>query len=399
LNLEELKIKIKRNYVLNNLYVSLQSIFIYFQYKFLVRYYKFKSQKKSFYELLEFKGFTKEWREKFAQKKPIIFFAGNDEYQDKSGFIQELEKVCDKVYLFYKEDGSYGTYHFGSSNYKLNSANNKKIIFKTLANCNKDDLPDILLLQAWGWNMTNEDIMEIKTKYPQLKIVNICMDDRHSYWLYGSKKLGSAGLFPSIDLVLSTSSETVEWCLKEDTPAVFFPLGSSLDFFYPIELEKKYDVGFVGTKYGLREEIVNAMIKNGINVKAYGNGWENGKLPLNETNKFFNECELILGIGTIAGCKNFYNMKLRDFDALMSGGAYITHNNPDLKMLFEDTIILCDSLEEFIEKTKYYLEHKEALSEMKEKGFKLVRENYTYQQNFLRVFETLGIIHENLDND
>ena len=399
MNIENFKKLIKQNFFLNHIYVKLQSNVIYFQYKFLVYYYAKKKQQSFLENLLLQKGFNQAWREKFKNKKPIVYFAGNDEYQDKSGFIQELEKVCKKVYLFHKEDGSYGTYHFGSFNYKLNSQKNKEVILKTLSNIERNLLPDILMLQAWGWNLIPEDLKEIKKQYPAMKIINICMDDRHSYWFYGSKRLGTAGLLPYVDLVLSTSSETVEWCLKENTPTLFFPLGSSLDFFFPLEVEKKYDVGFVGAKYGIREEIINAMIQNGINVQAYGNGWKNGKLPLSETNKFFNECELILGVGTIAGCRHFYNMKLRDFDAPMSGGAYITHNNSDLQELFGDSIILCDSVEEFVEKAKYYLQHKEQLIKLRDEGYKKVKENYTYEKNFLNLFKTLGIKYENTNND
>jgi hypothetical protein len=389
LNLENLKIKIKENRFLNKIYIELQSIFIVLQYKFLVWYYKNKKQLFELEELLAQKGFDDNWSQQFRNRKPIIFFAGNDEYQDRSGFIQELEKVCEKVHLFYKEDGSYGTYHYGSSNYKLNSQKNKQVILKILADM--DVIPDILMFQAWGWNFTSYDLKEVKKRYPTIKIINICMDDRHSYWLYGNKKLGSAGLFPNIDLVLSTSSETVAWCLKENIPALFFPLGSSLDFFYPMNIEKKYDVGFVGAKYGIREEIVNAMLKSGINVKAYGNGWESGKLPLEDTNRFFNECEIILGVGTISGCKNFYNMKLRDFDALMSGGAYITHNNIDLKKLFKDSVILCNTIDEFVQKVSYYLSNKDALNKLKKESFELVKNNYTYENNFIKVFKLLGI--------
>jgi len=392
MNIEKLKEQIRKNILLNFFYVQIQSGFVYLQYRFLINYYQNKIQKYTFDELLERKKFDNEWKHKFKNKKPIVFFAGNDEYQDKSGFIQELEKVCKKVILFYKEDGSYGTYHFGSSKFKINSSKNELVIMQTLDKFESQGvLPDILMLQAWGWNFTSGTLNNIKKKYPKLKIINICMDDRHSYWLFGSRKLGTYGILDQVDLVLSTSSETVNWCLKENTPAIFFPLGSSLDFFYPMDTIKKYEVGFVGAKYGIREKIVNAMLDHGIKVETYGKGWKNGKLPLSDTNKFFNECEIILGVGTISGCKYFYNMKLRDFDALMSGGAYLTHNNSDLKTLFGDGIILCDTINDFVEKTKFYLKQKNELELIREKGFKVVKNKYTYEKSFLRVFKIIGI--------
>lgn len=389
---EQIKAKIKKSTILNYLYVKFQSWFVYLQYKFLIFYYKSKKQKYNLEELLENRGFNKKWKATFDKRKPIVYFVGNDEYQDKSGFVQELEKVCKHVILFYQEDGSYGTYHYGSSQFKINSSKNEFVIMKKLKECEEQGiLPDLLMLQAWGWNFTSETLKNIKDSYPSIKIINICMDDRHSYWLFGNKKLGTYGILDQVDLVLSTSSETVNWCLKENTPALFFPLGSSLDFFHPMNTTKKYEVGFVGAKYGIREKIVNAMIENGIKVETYGKGWENGKLPLSDTNKFFNECEIILGVGTISGCKYFYNMKLRDFDALMSGGAYLTHNNMDLKSLFGDAVILCDTVDDFVSNAKFYLKNKEKLKLIREEGFKIVKNEYTYEKSFLRVFKSIGI--------
>jgi hypothetical protein len=46
------------------------------------------------------------------------------------------------------------------------------------------------------------------------------------------------------------------------------------------EVEKIYAVSFVGARYGIREEIVMALRSAGIEIAAFGQGWEGGERPL-----------------------------------------------------------------------------------------------------------------------
>ncbi|WP_121020457.1 glycosyltransferase family protein [Helicobacter vulpis] len=343
--------------------------------------------------LLEKKGFNQAFKDKFKGRKPVVLFAGNDEHQDKSGFIQDLQKVCEKLYLFHKDDGSYGTAHYGYTNgrnrfsfyQEANSYVNTAIICDIIDRARVK--PDLLIIQAWGWNYTPRDLLKIKHRYKDLKILNLQMDDRACYNL--NRSLGTHAILPFIDLALSTAPERVEWILKEGTPAFYMPLASSLDFYHPLEgVEKIYDIGFVGANQGIRGQIIQALERENFKVKAYGYGF-GGRLPLEQTNAFFNQCELVLGCGNI-GSLDFINMKLRDFDAPMSGAAYITTYNPDLQALFDkDCMIFYKDIAELISKARYYLEHKEALQAIREKAFFKASSQHTYEQRFLEIFERI----------
>jgi hypothetical protein len=319
--LQTIKNKIKSNNYTKQLYAKSQCALVLTQYFIIRQLYRFTSApniKHKYTSILQ-------------DKKPYIFYFGTDELQDKSGFLQALEIYANVTY-FTKENGDYGSYNFGATNRKKNIENNKKQLMKLLSQMKM--IPDILLMQSWEWRIGLETLEEIKKLYPSMKIVNIAMDDRHSFWLYGSKKYGSAGLIPALECVFTTSSEAVEWYQKEGCQAFFYPLASDEDIFKPLALEKVYEVGFVGAKYGIRETIVNALIARGINVQAYGNGWESGRLPIDETNLFYNQCKIVLGVGTILGCNHFTSMKLRDFDVPMSGSVYITNYHEDTAKIF-----------------------------------------------------------------
>ena len=319
--LHEIKNFIKSKGLTQSIYSTLQAKTVEYQYKRIVQYYKSKVRKP-----------TK--REKIIiDHKPIVFYMGCDEMQDKSGFLQALGGITELSY-FTKADGSYGSYSYGVLNRKKNILQNGDRLINLLGGMEKK--PDLLLMQSWEWRIGLATLQKIKKLYPSMLIANIAMDDRHSYWVYFSKKIGSSGLIPALDHVFTTSLEAVSWYEKEGCTASFFPLASDTEIFHPLSIPRIYDVGFVGAKYGVREEIIQHLTSEGINVKAYGNGWRDGRLPLSDTNKFYNQCEIVLGVGTILGSENFTSMKLRDFDVPMSGSVYITHKNSDTEEIFTE---------------------------------------------------------------
>jgi hypothetical protein len=370
------------------------------QYKNIVYKYKNIEQKYSLDELLTQKGFTPKWKENFKNKKLNIYFIGTDEFQDKSGFIQDLNKVCNLTY-FIKYNGSYGQYsgQHMYDNQKGKVLNTNKVIEDIEKLIALDRKPDILLMQAWGRSFDIDKIKLFKDKY-DLKFINISLDDRLVYTTKTPKNetydYGISGLNSIIDLSLVSNPEVIKWYLKENIPSIFFPMASSLEFYFPMTVEKKYDVGFIGNKYGFREELVTSLINSGISVEARGTGWKAGRIKLEDNNKFFNECKIILGIGTVGHCKDFYTQKLRDFDAPLSGGVYVTHNNEDLKQLFkeDEEIILCDSIDDYIYKIKNLLKDDVKIKYISSKASKRASQNHTYEKRFMELFKFLGIDNE-----
>jgi hypothetical protein len=246
-----------------------------------------------------------------------IFFLGTDEMQDRSGIIQALEK-CGNLTCFTQADGRYGQNLTcsPSERRKINSARLWEIFQEQSA---KNQETDLLIAQSWNSFIDGTVFSRIRNHFGTI-IINISMDDRHQYWgryAYDGKWGGTCGLIPHIDFALTTAPESVEWYLKEQCPALFFPEASDPQIFHPMpELPKIHDVCFVGGCYGIREKMVRAIQQAGINVTAYGNGWPNGRIPTEEVPRLFAQSKIILGIGTIGHCHDFYSLKMRDFDGL-----------------------------------------------------------------------------------
>lgn len=335
------------------------------------------------YLLIE-KGFNQSWENKFTDRKISTFYLGTDEYQDKSGILNSLSKFTDLKY-FTQKDGSYGHAKYYDKLYKINTSDRLRDLF----NIYGKEI-DILIMQSWGSTIDVKTLLYLKKKY-DFKIIQISMDDRHTFWINGNPSNGVAELLPAIDIALTAACECVNWYNIENVPSFYFPEASCSEIFYPLNIQKVYDVGFVGAKYGIRQKIINKLKQNGFNVVCYGNGWSNGRLPLEKTNEFYNKCKIVLGIGTIGYCEDFYSLKMRDFDVPMSGSCYVTSCNPDLLNLYNnDEIGLYKNIDDCINQISYIIKDKKYL-EMGYKALRRASSEHTYDHRIRSIFKNIGI--------
>lgn len=322
-----------------------------------------------------------------------IFFLGTDEQQDRSGIIQALGRLGELTY-FTRTDGSYGQNYPGSEQdrRRTNSERLRQLFAGLEAN---GKLPHILIAQTWAGFVDPKLLGEIRDRFGTL-IVNIGMDDRHQYWgrQVGAEWWGTRGLIPYLDLALTAAPECVEWYEKEGCPARFFPEASDSDIFHPMpELPKIHDVCFVGGRYGIREKIVQALRNAGVRVTSYGAGWEGGRLENTDVPKLFAQSKIVLGIGTVGHCSDFYALKMRDFDGPMSGSLYLTHDNVDLYSLFEigKEMVTYSSSLDCVEKVKRYLYDDRAREAIASAGRARAVRDHTWDKRFQSLLSWLSV--------
>ena len=102
----------------------------------------------------------------------------------------------------------------------------------------------------------------------------------------------------------------------------------------------------------------------------------------------------MLGIGTIGHCSDFYSLKLRDFDATLSGSMYLTHSNPDLAILFDvgREIVCYHTPEQCAAKCVYYLKHEAERERIAQAGLTRSLRQHTWESRFSQLFRTLGLL-------
>jgi len=354
----------------------------------------------------------KDWHKKnapnFVAKDPgslRVFWVGSNLNQDESGFLQALKRLTN-VTIFHNFKGHYGTWSGqgaepnASTFDHIRKANDKELISQ-ISMANEMGGIDVLIGQMWAHRVSKEALLSVKNM--GIPVINISMDDRlPSNWdLKGETRLGSIGLAPGVSIVLTTSAETCLWYGVEDCPAVFWPLASSGEVFGSSSVKTRdIDVLFIGNKYGVRDTIIKYLIKHGVNIQCYGHDWPNGHINAKEMASLSKRAKIILGIGAIGHCFDMYTLKLRDFDAPISGALYLTQRNPDLCELFlEGEEIECyETCREALDKIKYYLENSSERHKIANMGYKKALSAHTWDIRLTNTFLDLGLMSQNISD-
>lgn len=295
-----------------------------------------------------------------------IFWVGANRDQDESGFLQALRRIG-TVIEFHNWTGNYGQWYRDElGRVRVYSpaviALNDRALKSQVQDALKNGPIDLLMGQMWANFLSKEALAWVRSL--GIPVLNISMDDRlPDNWktAHDGVRLGAVGLAPVTDMVLTTSSETCTWYGLEGCPAIFWPLASDPAIFCPTEKsERDIDVLFIGNKYGIRAKIIRELSEKwGVNVECYGAGWPNGPATAELCAELFKRARIILGVGTVGHCDDVFTMKLRDFDAPMSGALYLTHRCADLTRLYQEGVeIECYATsEEAACKVHHYLAH------------------------------------------
>ncbi len=92
-------------------------------------------------------------------------------------------------------------------------------------------------MQTWGFRIDVNVLDRIKTEFG-CKVINIGMDEKHTFWVNRIPKDGTYGLINEIDLMLTSIPEAVDWFRKEGVPCFFFLKQVIQIFSFQWELEK-----------------------------------------------------------------------------------------------------------------------------------------------------------------
>lgn len=252
--------------------------------------------------------------------------------------------------------------------------------------------------------------------------------------------------------------------------AVRIQLAANPDVYRPYPEPRMYDATFVGQRYADRAELLGHLARNGVDVRAWGAGWQTRKrlnvaqvkaavaliederfdgirrlvgqrlsrgrrvgnrgqsewgngppLPAGGTQrqgtgeyvdtsafggprllqtdlvKSFSRSRLSLGFATAGAShlsgKRLTHLRLREFEAPMSGGLYLTEDQAELAEYFEPgkEVLTYVDRGDLLDKARYYLAHQEESERVRRAGFLRARRAHTWQHRFLELFGVLGL--------
>lgn len=204
------------------------------------------------------------------------------------------------------------------------------------------------------------------------------------------------------------------------------------NFYYPCDVPVEYDVTFVGQKYGNRPAALCALLKAGVDARVWGPNWQGpppqrswqqearyaakrllGRpaeprctVPLDrcgpplsdeELVKMYSRSRISLGFTTLAaeptdGAPN-KQVRLRDFEATMSGAFYMVEHFDELTEFFvpDREIVTWRTPDELVEKCRYYLRHEGDRQRIREAALRRARSEHTWHRRFEMVFEKMGL--------
>lgn len=165
---------------------------------------------------------------------------------------------------------------------------------------------------------------------------------------------------------------------------------------YPkIEIIKKYDVGFVGhvqetPNYNgfTRVEALDRLFSEFPNF-YYGS--RHPAFPsvnlFEDAAKHFSESRIVFNISI----KDDINMRV--FEALSTGSFLLTNYIPTLGELFKDGkhLVTYKTLDEMVEKAKYFLEHEEEREKIAKAGYEEFTSNHTYKHRIEKILKIVTV--------
>lgn len=298
--------------------------------------------------------------------KTIFLGVNNSKYSSYIHGIKSLEKISEVIVFNYRE---------------INLRYGKEEMNKRFLELIEKEKPDFVFV----WSLTDDFDIDTLLRIKEFSPLTISMmffgdDDSHydSYTRY--YKL----LF---DYSIACQKEYAEKYIEEDfKDRVYFVNAINLDNFYPMKLEKKFDVTFIGLKQLDRYNYLKYLIDNGVNVTIFGQGWENtdlkeyhkGFLSLEDYNKVLNQSKIVLNFSKSILGKSHY--KGRFYETASSKAFQLMEKNNILKG------IMFENKEDLLKKINYYLKNEKLRNENSNKLYKQVKKIKPFSEEMRYIF-------------
>jgi spore maturation protein CgeB len=225
---------------------------------------------------------------------------------------------------------------------------------------------------------------EISDELPTNTIVMLADDQ----WRYEETE----PVWKLFNLVVTTDSEGFEKRRKEGFANVLLTQFACNHFLYKnLNLQRTYDVSFVGRCYGERKNFVDTIKRRGMNIATFGLGWENGRrVSQADLIKIYNQSKISLNISFASGGGRI-QVKGRDFEAVGCGSLLLTKDTKEIAEYFVpgEEIITYRDANDASEKIEYYLKNEDERERIAKKGYERLMREHTMEKRFLRIFHSV----------
>ena len=203
-----------------------------------------------------------------------------------------------------------------------------------------------------------------------------------------------------------------------------------------LDLPLTYDISFVGQPHGNRRQIIDALRQAGFDVRAWGSGWETGRLTQDEMINVFNQSRINLNLSNASSMNGLSlpvgrttrrwlsqlldripfgqrlkqwrrrphaslssqlvypdQIKGRNFEIPGCGGFTLTGRADNLEDYYAigREVVCYDSVPDLVEKVRYHLARQDERMAIAEAGYQRTIREHTYAHRFAEVFQRLKL--------
>lgn len=267
-------------------------------------------------------------------------------------------------------------------------------MLEAFMSANKSRPVDAVIGYLSGYNTSPETVEAMALS--GAVVFNFCWDDKLAFpgSVFGSRYTSPAALAPAVDLSLTNAPGSVLKYAVHSGLALFWPEAADPSFHRPYDVPFEFDVTFVGACYGRRPLFIARLAKLGVEVQCFGPGWPRGPLASEDVVKMYSRSRVNLGFAGIGYSRRLMCLKGRDFEVPMSGGLYLTEENPELGLVFDvgQEILTYRDATDCARIVSELLRCPERAARIRAAGLARCRRDHTYEVRWTQLFELAGIM-------
>ena len=258
---------------------------------------------------------------------------------------------------------------------------------------------------------------------------------------------------PAYDYCLVPEKFRLEDYRRIGANPIYCQEAANPNIYKPYSVPQEYDVTFVGQRYGDRLEYIYHLLNKGIDVRIWGLGWrpepigpssrdsvsiwrklaklrtfygwkmaaqefkqfasrllsrqqDDFQIPLEicgpplsdeDLVKMYSRSRISLGFSSCGDThrsnKRILQVRLRDFEAPMSGAFYMVEYMKELEEFFEvgKEVVCYQDKNDLADKTRYYLKHSSEREKIRQAGYRRAMSEHTWQKRFRKIFKEIGL--------
>ena len=137
----------------------------------------------------------------------------------------------------------------------------------------------------------------------------------------------------------------------------------------------------------------SSAVADSVDTSAFGGP----RLLQRDLIRMFSQSRISLGFATAGdshlGACRLTHLRLREFEAPMSGALYLTEHQPELAEYFVPgtEVLTYTDRDDLLDKVRYFLGHQEQAERIRRAGLERARRDHTWQHRFSQLFAELGI--------